>query len=171
MGATMYKNYKLPSLYTINCESVNGIHEFCGTFRFLSNFWPLTNGLTTEHYYQAAKCAYPAEKVLIMQASSPGYAKRLGRTVKLRSDWDTIKVDVMRTLLEVKFQKGCQLAEALLATGVAQIEEGNTWGDTFWGLCNGVGQNILGKLLMEVRNNLACSEVMHSLKIAFYNEY
>lgn len=61
----------------------------------------------------------------------------------------------MEELLVIKFSgKDPFLTRALMATGNAELVEGNTWNDTFWGICNGTGENHLGKLLMKVRANL-----------------
>lgn len=135
---------------------MKNITEFQGEYRFLSNFWPasiLYGDIlfpTTEHAYQAAKTIKRKERIAIAECTTPGRAKRLGAQCELRSDWDYIKLDVMRKLLVIKFQIP-ELQILLLATGDAQLEEGNKWGDTFWGVCNNVGENHLGKLLMAVR--------------------
>lgn len=83
-----------------------------------------------------------------------GEAKKLGRTVVLRPDWNEVKVSIMRNVLALKFRQNPDLREKLLATGEAELIEGNHWKDTFWGVCNGVGENWLGKLLMELREEL-----------------
>jgi ribA/ribD-fused uncharacterized protein len=135
------------------------IKEFKDEYRWLSNFWPSEvafEGLvypTVEHAYQAAKTLGTAERINIRDCRSPGKAKRLGRTVSLRSDWDSIKLEVMSDLLAEKFEIP-QLQRKLLDTMDIQIVEGNTWNDTFWGVCNGVGENNLGRLIMEIRQDL-----------------
>lgn len=133
------------------------ITSFRGPHRFLSNFHPclvMWHGLTfpsVEHAYQAAKTLQPAEQARIAIAPTPGDAKRLGRHVTLRPDWDnTGKLSVMARLLRQKFADP-DLRALLLATGDAELVEGNNWGDRFWGVCDGGGHNHLGKLLMEVR--------------------
>lgn len=75
----------------------------------------------------------------------------MGRNVVLRDDWERVKLNVMKEILIIKFTTNQGLAEMLLATGEEQLVEGNTWNDHYWGVCNGVGQNHLGKLLEEVR--------------------
>ncbi len=133
---------------------------FNGTYRFLSNFFPATveyDGLeysSTEHAYQAAKTEDPSQRRRIREVQKPGEAKRLGKQVKMRTDWEKIKIDVMRDLVRQKFSKHKDLKEKLLATGDAYIEETNSWNDTFWGVCKGKGQNWLGKILMEIREEL-----------------
>ncbi len=139
------------------------ITSFSGKYKFLSNFSPAPVVMegetfpTVEHAYQAAKTLDPQQRARIQLAKSPGMAKGLGRAVSLRDDWESIKVDIMRNLLRQKFGIP-DLQSALLATGEAVLLEGNTWGDKFWGCVwvNGewMGQNNLGKLLMEIRQSL-----------------
>jgi ribA/ribD-fused uncharacterized protein len=137
------------------------IASFAGPYRFLSNFWPCKivakNGLTfrsTEAAYQAAKCRYP-EEMASFTTLDAGASKKLGRTITIRPDWDDIKLTVMRRLVEQKFSPGTELAQKLLDTGDHELVEGNTWFDRFWGQCPlGVGENWLGKILMERRTQL-----------------
>jgi len=132
------------------------IDSFRGEYRFLSNFYlhPIVfeGDLypSLEHAFQAAKSLDPAERKLVRLCVKPGDAKRTGRKITRRSDWDDIRVSVMRELLFQKFNAG-PLRQRLLGTGDAQLIEGNDWGDVFWGVCRGRGENWLGKLLMEVR--------------------
>ena len=135
------------------------IDSFQGKYRWLSNFWMCPGGIqygdyiypSTEHAYQAAKTIVDSERLEILRAKTPGQAKRLGRRVTMRPDWDLIKIDVMRTVLKQKFNDE-ELAQKLRDTGNAELIEGNHWGDTFWGVCKGAGHNHLGKLLMEIRS-------------------
>lgn len=144
---------------------MNKITRFTGRYRFLSNFWRcdiMLDGViypSVEHAYQAAKTVNLEERRKIRDCDSPGDAKRLGRTVSIRRDWDYIRLSVMRELLTYKFKHHPTLAEALKSTGDAELIEGNTWGDTYWGVCNGKGDNNLGKLLMEIRAELEQGEV------------
>lgn len=134
------------------------ITTFSGAHRFLSNFWPVKVALpddynnygSVEHAYQAAKTMNLQARRLIACAATPGVAKRLGQQQALREDWENIKLGVMLHLLRQKFAHA-DLAALLRDTGTAELVEGNTWGDTFWGVCNGTGQNHLGRLLMQVR--------------------
>jgi len=133
---------------------MNEITSFDGEFRFLSNFHYVPHlGTTAEHLYQAAKAADPIDMIRILAAETPGQAKRLGARCKMRENWDHIKIGVMREVIAQKFDDP-DLQERLLATGEARLVEGNTWGDTFWGVCGGVGLNNLGLLLMERRQQL-----------------
>ena len=136
------------------------ITSFTGPYRFLSNFHPsrIPRGeyiyATVEHAFQAAKTDSARERRDILNASTPGEAKRLGRRCTLRPNWEQVKIDVMRECLRIKFLDD-HLRSQLLATGEAELVEGNTWMDRFWGQCPvGVGENMLGKLLMELRREL-----------------
>jgi len=139
------------------------IGPFQGRWRFLSNFWSVRVGYdnevypSVEHAYQAAKTLSYVKRGEIRRCSTAGEAKRCGRQlVKLglvRDDWSQISLQVMKSLLERKFGNK-ELADKLLATGEQELVEMNTWGDTFWGICNGDGHNWLGKMLMEIRNDL-----------------
>lgn len=136
----------------------NKIASFHGKYRFLSNFYPCKIWMdeqmytSVEHAYQAAKTVIPIERDRIRQALYPGQAKRLAKQVTLRPNWEELKIELMRALLLQKFGD-LTLRQKLLATGDALLIEGNTWGDTFWGICNDKGANVLGKLLMEVREH------------------
>lgn len=133
------------------------IDSFSGNFAFLSNFHqaPLQyEGYTyptVEHAFQAAKTLDPSERAAIRDAASPGKAKRLGRKASLRPDWNSVRISIMEQLLRIKFSDPW-LKECLDITKGAELIEGNTWNDTFWGVCNGEGQNNLGKLLMAIRD-------------------
>jgi ribA/ribD-fused uncharacterized protein len=132
------------------------ITSFQGTNRWLSNFYPAKVTLdgveypTVEHAYQAAKTLDLNDRNLF-RGGNPGLAKRLGRDLELRSDWDTVKIGIMRDLLRQKFAGG-ELHFLLLQTKGIDLVEGNNWGDRFWGVCAGVGENWLGRLLMEIRD-------------------
>ena len=138
------------------------VNEFQGEHRWLSNFWPVKieyQGLvypTVEHAYQAAKTNSPGlrQKIQAIPVNEPGKAKRIGKRLVIDQDiWETTKERVMLQLLREKF-KDPVLRAKLLATGNAQLEEGNNWGDTYWGVCLGKGKNRLGILLMQVREEL-----------------
>ena len=141
------------------------IDVFDGEFAFLSNFYPspiTENGITyptVEHYFQAQKTLDINERHAIAAADTPGRAKRMGRLVTLRPDWEKVKIDVMRRGLELKFQESF-LRVRLIGTGSHELVEGNTWHDNTYGDCKCtrcksiVGKNILGKLLMDLRAKL-----------------
>ena len=141
------------------------IASFSGEHRFLSNFWlveiempprwrlPTDLDLTylsTEHAYQAAKTLDRDDRRWVQLAGSAGEAKKRGSRVVLRPDWDDVKLDVMWDLIVEKFSQP-DLRARLLATGDAELIEGNHWGDIFWGVCRGEGANHLGRILMDVR--------------------
>lgn len=138
------------------------ITSFTGKYRFLSNFYfaPVTlDGMlcpSVEHAFQAAKTLHMGERRKVIDAQTPGIAKRMGRAVELRPDWEDIKIDVMRDLVKQKFISTPALASKLLETSGSWLIEGNNWGDKFWGVCNesGEGLNWLGKILMELRDEL-----------------
>ncbi|KKN70547.1 hypothetical protein LCGC14_0429780 [marine sediment metagenome] len=137
------------------------IGPFRGKYRFLSNFWScsvLYEGITypsAEHAYQAAKTIDPQQRLLISQnCPTPGDAKRMGRTLTLRKDWDTMKLLVMKNVVRCKFTQNQTLRNKLILTGSEELIEVNTWRDIFWGIYQGKGQNHLGKLLMLVRSEL-----------------
>lgn len=135
------------------------IDSFRNEYFFLSNFYevPVTyEGLTyqnNEAAFQAQKCADPKEREAFTRMN-PSEAKRAGRRVQLRKDWEDIKISVMADIVMAKFSQNRKLAEKLLATGDACLEEGNDWGDRIWGTVNGQGANCLGRILMDTRENL-----------------
>ncbi|TDP92298.1 hypothetical protein EDF62_1503 [Leucobacter luti] len=140
------------------------ISGFSGEHRWLSNFWlsPVTldgvTAATAEHHYQAAKAMNTDDWSQVMSAETPGAAKRAGSAIEARDDWDDVKVQVMRRVTEAKF-KYPDLAKRLLDTGHAPLIEENHWHDTFWGVCSCdvhgySGQNMLGRILMDVRQSL-----------------
>ena len=139
------------------------ITRFQGKWHFLSNFYltPVkylgVEWRSAEHAFQAAKLTGDAFEKII-RIPSPGSAKKFARSQPKPLDWDDRKVQVMREVLSAKFRGSHQMWQWLLETGEAQLMEGNTWGDTFWGcvLSRGgwVGQNMLGLLLQELRAEL-----------------
>ncbi len=139
--------------------SVDRIEMFIGQWRWLSNFYPCKVRLdgdiypSVEHAYQAAKTLDLAERDRIRGLLTPGEAKRAGRKVVLRPNWDEEKLNVMRILLRRKFENQ-ELRDKLIATGDAELIEGNYWNDRFWGMTTRGGQNWLGVLLMELRSEL-----------------
>ena len=135
---------------------------FKDEFRFLSNFWPAPvigpGGLrygSVEQAYQASKSLDPAEWRRIRDLPKGAAAKSYARRLAVRPDWEDIRVAVMDGLLRQKFAPGTELAAKLAAID-GTIQEGNTWGDTFWGvdLATGQGENRLGRLLMAIREEL-----------------
>jgi ribA/ribD-fused uncharacterized protein len=151
------------------------IDSFRGRYVFLSNFYPCKiehKGIiypSVEHYYVALKVTgiqfidgvyytAPDFRELVARIADPGDAKKIGKVVKVRSDWDEKKLGFMEWGIREKF-KDVKLAEDLLSTGDLQLIEGNNWHDVYWGKCScprcdGGGQNHLGRILMKIREEL-----------------
>jgi ribA/ribD-fused uncharacterized protein len=113
--------------------------------------WP-----TSEHYFQAQKFEDPGHRESIRKEKSPMIAARLGRDrkKKLRSDWESVKVSVMRKAVMAKFTQHDDIRGILLSTGDAKLVE-HTENDSYWGDGgDGSGKNMLGRILMEVREEL-----------------
>jgi len=151
------------------------INSFRGRYVFMSNFYPCKiehKGITypsVEHYYVALKVTgmqfidgvyytAPDFRELVAKIVDPGDAKKVGKVVKVRSDWNEKKLGIMEWGLREKFKEQ-KLAEDLLLTGDLKLIEENNWHDNFWGTCscsrceNG-GLNYLGKILMKIRDEL-----------------
>lgn len=135
------------------------INEFRGEYYFLSNFYetPVTWDDIT---YKNNEAAFQSAKVLDKSVRKefamldPSSAKKKGRKVQLRHDWESIKYDVMYEICFAKFSQNEELKVKLLETDNQYLEEGNSWGDKIWGTVNGEGENYLGKILMEIREEL-----------------
>ena len=138
---------------------MNKIESFTGEYYFLSNFYPCNvyfEGLiypSSEHAYVAAKTTDKELRLQISLIRTAGQVKKFGRKLTLRPDWELIKFDIMEKLLRKKFEDPV-LRNKLLTTKDAELIEGNYWGDTIWGVCNGVGENNLGRLLMKLREEI-----------------
>ena len=141
------------------------INKFDGEYAFLSNFYecPITyDGIT----YTNSEAAFHAHKTLNEEerkqfaALDPSAAKKLGRKITLRSDWEEVKTKIMYEICLAKFSQNEDLKAKLLATGDEYLEEGNYWHDNCWGNCSCekckdiTGENRLGKILMEIREEL-----------------
>lgn len=139
------------------------IDRFYGEYRFLSNFFAApvkymgVEYPSSEHLYQALKTIDPTEREWVRTASSAGEAKKRGKKITLRDNWIDIKDGIMESVLSLKFQNP-ELREKLLATGDVELIEGNTWGDTEWGVCNGTGLNKLGLALQKLREELRAED-------------
>lgn len=137
------------------------IDVFNGEFFFLSNFYYCNityNGLeftNAEAAFQSMKCISDIQRKLFRHLN-PSSAKRLGRSVALRHDWESIKLSVMEDVIRAKFTQNPDLARKLIVTGNAKLIEGNTWGDAYWGfdLRKNAGENHLGIILMKIRKEL-----------------
>lgn len=135
------------------------IDSFKNEYRFLSNFHSVEieqEGVvypSSEHAYMAMKTTDENLRKEISKLKTPREAKKFGRKIILRDNWDDLKISYMEEILKKKFSNP-ELKEKLKATGNQELVEGNTWGDVFWGVCNGIGQNNLGKILMKIRDEI-----------------
>ena len=146
------------------------IDKFEGRWSFLSNFYPCKiehQGITyptVEHFYVAMKVNdeqlingryyTPGDfREMVSKISSPGHVKKIGSKVKLRKNWNEQKLEFMNWAIREKFSD-TTLKELLISTGNSELIEGNYWNDRFWGVCNGKGDNNLGKILMKVRDEI-----------------
>lgn len=161
----MYVILKMKGDYNMDNINMDYINEFRNDNYYLSNFYecPVTyDGLTyrnNEAAFQAQKCINPKDREQFTTLN-PSEAKKFGRRVVLRKDWEDIKVKVMTDVVRAKFEQNEDLRKKLLETGNAYLEEGNTWGDRTWGTVNGNGSNLLGKILMQCRDEIAHGKSM-----------
>lgn len=147
------------------------IERFRNEYYFLSSMCPVRHGVelkegisgpTLEHPYQASKFEDPEAQAEILKADDGITAKDVAARLKesgapVREDWEEVKLDIMRDLVAKKFTAGSRLAYLLDRTGEEELIEGNTWDDTFWGVCppgSTNGENWLGRILMETRQSL-----------------
>lgn len=135
------------------------INDFSGKFDFLSNFCecPVTIGGTTyknsEAAFQSMKTLNANERRSFAQLS-PSDAKKMGRKVTLRPDWEDVKNNIMYEVCKAKFSQNPDIAELLLDTAHEELIEENAHGDTYWGMTDGIGENYLGRILMRIRNEI-----------------
>lgn len=138
------------------------INKFDGKYAFLSNYYPCAvfyEGIaypSVEHAFQAAKTLDMTQRYEIANMKTPGAAKRAGRALNLRPDWEEVKYQVMEDCLREKF-RDTELLIKLIATEGHFLVEGTTWHDQCWGICTcdkcgGNGENHLGRLLMKIRD-------------------
>ncbi len=142
--------------YVNDEKSIKG---FAGDNRWLSNFWPCLV-VYEDREYKNSEAAYQAAKVINLRDRLPfetldaREAKRKGKLVFLRPDWELVKLQVMYDIVKDKFCRNFDLQVKLLETGDKYLEETNWWGDQYYGVFKGVGQNHLGLILMRVRDEL-----------------
>lgn len=136
------------------------IDEFRGKHFFLSNFYPTIvyfEGFaypSSEHAYVASKTSDETTRRVIAKISTAAEAKNYGYRIRLRDNFDSMKLALMYEIVHSKFSRDVYLKQELLNTNDATLIEGNTWGDTYWGICDGLGDNHLGKILMKVREEI-----------------
>lgn len=138
------------------CSGEPIIH-FEGEYKFLSNFW--RSPMKVRNYsFQNGESAFQGfkdmKRITEFESIKPSEAKKLGRKVKLRDDWEWIKNGIMEEVVRAKFTQNRELADKLLATENRLLVEGNWWNDRIWGVSNGTGENRLGEILMNVRLEL-----------------
>jgi ribA/ribD-fused uncharacterized protein len=148
---------RVPTIDDLNLRTVIRFWGINGQYGPLSNFYPVKIHVdgkdwpSVEHYYQAQKSTDEAIQEFIRQAKTPVEAKRIGLFgIRLRDDWDSIREDVMRKALEAKFTRNRRCRRVLISTGQAVLFEDDSV-PTFW---SGRGQNKLGLLLMDIRENI-----------------
>ena len=138
-----------------------GIYGFFDEYRFLSNFHVcnvVLDGLqfaSSEAAYMACKTDDRELKYKLALMENPSDAKKFGRELDLRIDWDELKTYHMTRVLFAKFKQNDDLLALLHATGNLYLEETNDWSDRYWGANQfGAGHNMLGKILMIIRETI-----------------
>lgn len=135
------------------------VASFRGEYGFLSNMHDCSveyKGIkygNSEAAYQAQRCARAEDTERFYELSGIE-AKKLAKNVQTRSDWNKVKAGIMQEIVEAKFRQNPALGERLMKTAGKELVEGNKWYDTYWGVYNGRGQNMLGEILMKVRSQL-----------------
>lgn len=148
---------KIRKIFKVSSERIEG---FFHHYRFLSNFYmaPVVyDGLeypSTEHAYQAAKTFDLEKRKECSNLSKASQARLWGQKIGLREDWENVKIQVMEDIVRDKFQRHEDLKDLLLQTEDKYLEETNWWKCTVWGVCDGVGENHLGKILMKIRDEI-----------------
>ena len=165
-------NHKVKTTADIQIENARRIQElveshpecsgepivhFDGQFKFLSNFFH--SPIEVHNYsFENNEAGFQAFKDLARIGEfariKPSQAKKLGRQVQLRPDWEQVKNSVMEDVVRAKFTQNAELKQRLLATGDRLLIEGNWWKDTTWGIANNKGENRLGTILMKVRKEI-----------------
>jgi len=145
-------------------DKENGIYGFKEEYRWLSNFAALETPImmygikfyTTEQLYQACKCKR-MDQFVLFDGLTAAESKKFGKTVEMRRNWSRIRIPVMHRIQMMKYTQP-KFKSLLEATKGRYIEETNWWNDTFFGVCNGVGENHLGKIIMDIRDNYLFKE-------------
>ena len=141
------------------------VMTFRGKYQFLSNMfavdfeWDGRVYHSSEAAFQSAKSLDPEVRDTFCGMTGV-VAKREGKRVKLRGDWESVKVDIMEDIVRAKFSQNPELKQMLIETGDMELVEGNRWHDTFWGVDaqTGRGENNLGIILMKIRAELGGAE-------------
>lgn len=155
MDSTVISRKLIEDLQVSDATNIKG---FFGPYRWLSNFERCDieyEGLeytSAEAAYQASKSLNPKVREKFIDLT-PNQAKKLSKSIEIRPDWDSVKLQVMLDVTRIKYQE-LRLKSMLLETGTKYLEETNYWGDTYWGVCEGAGSNVLGHILMKVREEI-----------------
>lgn len=154
----MAKESNEPTPARIEDNAIIGFSRKTG-YEFLSNFYASTVAYegtlypTLEHAYQASKSLDKKTRDLIKRSPDPNFAKKMGQGVVVRDDWSDVKINIMRQLVREKFQNPF-IRWKLKETGDKRLINENRWNDRFWGVVAGDGENWLGKILEEVREEI-----------------
>jgi len=141
-------------------HDAKNIAGFVAEYRWLSNYF-LCRVEWEGRVYGSAEAAYHSGKYLraerdVFTTLEPDLARKLSRVKPYdTAAWEARQVPTMREVVWAKFSQNPELAKKLLATGDRYLEETNWWGDKFWGVYRGEGQNLLGKIIMDTRARLA----------------
>lgn len=144
------------------------IKEFKNQYFFLSNFYECPiyyNKLVfcnAEAAFQAQKVIDEKEQYKFINLNA-SQARKLGKTIVLRKDWEEVKDNIMYEIVKRKFTVNKELQQKLIDTKDEELVEGNWWHDTYWGIDSktGIGKNKLGKILMKVREEVKSSNAIN----------
>ena len=144
------------------------IKEFKNQYFFLSNFYECPiyyNKLVfcnAEAAFQAQKVIDEKEQYKFINLNA-SQARKLGKTIVLRKDWEEVKDNIMYEIVKRKFTVNKELKQKLIDTKDEELVEGNWWHDTYWGVDSktGIGKNKLGKILMKVREEVKSSNAIN----------
>ena len=137
---------------------IDMIRQFKGEYAFLNNFYEISVEYRGR-IYSNNEAAFQAQKTCDERIKQqfenldPIEARNLGKTIPLRKDWEEVKDQIMYEICFAKFSQHPDLMDNIVYTGKRPLEEGNHWNDRYWGTVNGVGENKLGKILMQIRND------------------
>ena len=138
-------------------KSLTMINSFSGIHAWLSNFYICDPFIYDGIEYTSSEAAFQAHKSLnlldrmAIAEMSASQSKKAGKKLQLRADWNDVRLQIMEEILTIKFQQP-ELKTALKLTGTSELIEGNYWKDYYWGVCEGIGENNLGKILMKIRS-------------------
>ena len=141
------------------------LRGFFGRSAWLGNSYPVgfrIGGMTwksVDHFVFANRAIKEGDREAVRLAETPVGARNVSKEIRWRPDWKEADAENMEAAVEAKFMQNVDLGRRLLCTRDTELIHENRWGDKLWGICNGEGENLLGKLLMEIREKLEKSEV------------